>query len=244
MDFLNLKGKRILVTGASSGIGRELALFLDKQEAIVILVGRDEARLNETRMKMSGADHVVYPLDLTEFASYKRVFEEITKEGLLYGMVHCAGIAVPIPIKMMTPNQIKQTFDINYVAFMQLASYFVKRKYSKGGSIVAVSALSAHRPQKCMSVYAASKGAIEAAVKSLAYELMTKGYRVNTVIPGPIATEMAETSSEIYGSNIPEDITLGMGQPKDVVNGIAYLLSDASRFITGREIYIDGGRLV
>lgn len=136
-------------------------------------------------------------------------------------------------------------FAVNYVSFMELMKHFAKKTNSDGGSVVCLSAINAHYPQKCMSVYAATKGALEMAVSSLAVELFEKKIRVNAVVPGPIATPMAASFSEVSGeeSNIVGQQLMALGEPADIANMAAYLLSDASKFITGRKFYVDGGRL-
>lgn len=243
-DFLKLQGNRILVTGASSGIGRKTAIMLSEQGAEVIIVGRNEKNLDDTYQMLEGNGHMKIVTDLTNYDEYSDWFKEITSEKKLNGMVHCAGVAMPVPAKMVSEKLIKTTFDINFVAFMELVKHFIKPRNSKGGSIVAVSSQMVYSPHKCMSIYSASKGAIEGAVKALAYELMDKGYRVNSVVPGPVDTEMSASTGEQYGTNIQEGESLGMVPPEDVANVIAFLLSDASKYITGRDYFVDGGRLV
>ena len=157
--------------------------------------------------------------------------------------MHCAGIVDVIPSKVVSYEKMLNVFQINFFAFMELVRYFTKRRFSDGGNIVAVSALSAHQGRKGMSVYSASKGAIEAAVRSLAIELIDKGFRVNAVVPGPVATPMASNSEKTFGFAVQENPSLGIALPEDVANTIMYLLSDVSRFVTGRNCYIDGGRI-
>lgn len=242
-DFLKLGEKRILVTGASSGIGRETAIQLSRYGAKVIAVGRREDKLDDLIQELSGDGHKKIVFDLTDLENYQQLFSESVEDGSLDGLVHCAGIAKPVPVKMVSQFFIKETFDINFVSFMELMKYFTKRKISKGGSVVAVSALAAHSPRKCMSIYAASKGALESAVKSLAYELIDKNFRLNTVVPGPVMTPMAVETTAVYENNTVEDKSLGIAEPVDVANAILFLLSDVSRFVTGRNYYVDGGRL-
>ena len=240
---MELTGKRIMVTGASSGIGRETAILLSQLGAQVVLLGRDEKRLAETEEKMSGEGHITISLELREFDKYADVFKEIRKTGKkLDGFVHCAGIAKVIPLKVVSANLIQDMFAVNYVSFMELMKHYAN---SDGGSVVCLSAINAHYPQKCMSVYAATKGALEMAVSSLAVELFDKKIRVNAVVPGPIATPMAASFSEVSGeeSNIVGQQLMALGEPADIANMAAYLLSDASKFITGRKFYVDGGRL-
>ena len=243
---MELTGKRIMVTGASSGIGRETAILVSNLGAQVVLLGRDEQRLAETKDKMNGEGHVAISLELRDFEKYADVFKEIKKTGKkLDGFVHCAGIAKVIPLKVVSANVIQDMFAVNYVSFMELMKHLAKKTNSDGGSVVCLSAINAHYPQKCMSVYAATKGALEMAVSSLAVELFEKKIRVNAVVPGPIATPMAASFSEVSGeeSNIVGQQLMALGEPADIANMAAYLLSDASKFITGRKFYVDGGRL-
>lgn len=243
---MELTGKRIMVTGASSGIGKETAILLSNLGAQVVLLGRDEQRLAETKDNLSGDGHVSISLELREFEKYADAFKQIKETGKkLDGFVHCAGIAKVIPLKVASANVIWDMFAVNYVSFMELIKHFAKKTNSDGGSVVCLSAINAHYPQKCMSVYAATKGALEMAVSSLAVELFEKKIRVNAVVPGPIATPMAASFSEVSGeeSNIVGQQLMALGEPADIANMAAYLLSDASKFITGRKFYVDGGRL-
>lgn len=243
---MELTGKRIMVTGASSGIGKETAILLSNLGAQVVLLGRDEQRLAETKDNLSGDGHVSISLELREFEKYADAFKQIKETGKkLDGFVHCAGIAKVIPLKVASANVIWDMFAVNYVSFMELIKHFAKKTNSDGGSVVCLSAINAHYPQKCMSVYAATKGALEMAVSSLAVELFEKKIRVNAVVPGPIATPMAASFSEVSGeeSNIVGQQLMALGEPADIANMAIYLLSDASKFITGRKFYVDGGRL-
>ena len=210
------------------------------------MLGRDEQRLAETKDNLSGEGHVSISLELREFEKYADAFKQIKETGKkLDGFVHCAGIAKVIPLKVVSANVIQDIFAVNYVSFMELMKHFAKKTNSDGGSVVCLSAINAHYPQKCMSVYAATKGALEMAVSSLAVELFEKKIRVNAVVPGPIATPMAASFSEVSGeeSNIVGQQLMALGEPADIANMTAYLLSDASKFITGRKFYVDGGRL-
>lgn len=243
---MDVSGKRVLVTGASSGIGRATSVLLSHMGAELVVMGRDEERLEETRQMLEGDGHVAISLELTDFDKYVEVFKEIRGTGdKLSGLVHCAGIAKVIPIKVASAVSIHEMFDVNFVSFMELVRHYSKKTNSAGGSIVCLSAINAHYPQKCMSVYAATKGALEMAVSSLAVELFEKDIRVNAVIPGPIATPMADSFGEISGeeSNIVGRQMMPMGEPEDIANMTAYLISDAAKFITGRKFYVDGGRL-
>ena len=231
-DYLKLSNRRILVTGASSGIGRATAIALSRQDAQVILVGRDASRLEETLGMMNEGAHISIATDLTEFTQYEEIFDKASEGGKLSGLVHCAGVVEVIPAKVVTYQKMLDLFHINFFAFMELVKYFTKKRFSNGGSIVAVSALSAHQGRKGMSVYSASKGALEAAVRSLSFELIDRGFRVNAVVPGPVNTPMAVNSQQNFGFHIEEQASLGIAEPKNIADTILYLLSDASEFVT------------
>lgn len=243
---MDVSGMRVLVTGASSGIGRATAVLLSELGAHLVLMGRDHKRLEETRQMLKGNTHITIPLELRNFDEYAEAFKKIRSTGeKLSGFVHCAGIAKVIPIKVASAENMREMFEVNFISFMELVKYYSKKTNSLGGSIVCLSAINAHYPQKCMSIYAATKGALEMAVRSLAVELFEKNIRVNAIVPGPIDTSMANSFGEVSGdeSNIIGRQLMPLGKPEDVANMAAYLLSDASKFITGRKFYVDGGRL-
>lgn len=248
-NLIDLSNRKILITGASSGIGQATAILAGSLGATVVLCGRDKDRLSQTLSQMENKEkHTVVPFDVCEFDNYKQLFDAAVSDGIhLSGMVHCAGIASVIPLRIMKQEQIVSVMNTNFNAYMQLISFYAKKKYSSGGSIVGISAINAHYPQKCMSVYAASKAAVEAATRTLSLELMNQKIRINCVVPGAIDTPMAKGFGENAGDDkldmINQTQLLGLGNPYDVANAIVYLLSDASKFTTGRELYVDGGKL-
>lgn len=245
MELVDLNNRKILVTGASSGIGREVSILLSKLGASVVLCGRNQDRLCETiRLMENPEKHRSYSFDISNNQKCEEIFQDVVLDGRkLKGLVHCAGIARAVPLRVMKYKDILEMFETNYMSFMKLAQLYAKKKYSDGGSIVAVSAANAHYPQKCMSIYAASKAALEASVKSLAIELTAQNIRINCVIPGAIDTSMMSKMSESERKLVGDKQLLGVGKPEDVANMIAFLLSDASSFVTGRSMYVDGGLL-
>lgn len=244
MQYMDLTGKKILVTGASSGIGKAAAELLSKLGATVVLCARNKEQLRNTLAVMEAPSrHIVLSFDLCRFEDYEQLFEKAADGEKLTGMVHSAGVSKALPLKIMSKKWIDEIFEINYYAFMFLTSWFAKKKYSDGGSIVGISAVNAHYPQKCMSIYAASKGALEASVRTLALELASKNIRINSVVPGAVKTPMADLVSEDILRQIVDRQLLGMENPEQIANVIAFLISDNSSCITGRNIYADGGVL-
>lgn len=246
--MIELSERKILITGASSGIGRATAVLASRLGASVVLCGRDKQRLEETKEMMECPDrHICIAFDVRDFERYDDVFHTAVSDGKkLNGLVHCAGIAKPTPLRMMKASMVHETMDVNFLSFMCLSGLYSKKKFSDGGSIVAVSSVNVHYPRKCMSVYAASKAAIEASVKTMALELVDRNIRINCVVPGGIRTPMIDVADENTRDAINailERQLLGVGRPEDVANMIAFLLSDASALITGRAMFVDGGIL-
>lgn len=245
MRFIDLSGRKILVTGASSGISRATATLLSRLGAAVVLCARDQGRLQETLDGMEHPQrHVVAPFDVRDFDAYDRLFQMSVADGVkLTGLVHSAGIAKAVPLRMLRKESIDEIFDVNCSAFLCLAAKYARKKYSDGGSIVGISAVNAHYPHKCMGIYAASKGALEASVRTLAVELAAQGIRINSVIPGAVKTSMADSMDGDTLRSIAGRQLLGMETPGQVADVIAYLISDRSSCITGRNIFADGGLL-
>lgn len=245
MKRMDLCNRKILITGASSGIGRATAILASKSGADVVICGRNEQVLEETQNEMDCPQkHIRIVFDVREFDKYNEVFQTAVSDGTkLDGLVHCAGVAPSIPLRMMKQSVINEVMNINFTSFMCMAGMYSKKKFSNGGSIVAISSANSHYPQKCMSVYAASKYALEAAVKTISLELVPQGIRANCVIPGAIRTPMMDGISGDTIDKIEEKQLMGVGKPEDVANMIIFLLSDASSFITGRSMFVDGGLL-
>lgn len=245
MDFIDLHGRKILITGASSGIGRATAVVVSRLGADVVLCGRHAQRLEETNKMMQCPErHTRIVFDVKEFDQYDEVFCAAVADGKkLSGLVHCAGIAKAIPLGRMKESVVNDIMNVNFTSFICLVGLYSKKKYSEGGSIVAVSSANTHYPQKCMSVYAASKAAIEASVRTMSLELSTRNIRINCVVPGAVRTPMMHMAEEEALQTIIQKQLLGVSEPEDVANMIAFLLSNASSLVTGRAMFADGGML-
>lgn len=246
-SLFNLNGRNIMVTGASSGIGQSCAVLLSQLGATVVLVARDENKLRQTFSKMTGTGHQYFSCDLNMFEQYEELFEKSSRSGKLDGLVHAAGIAPVMPIQSVSSAVLSSVMTINFYAFLECAKYFAKRKYSNGGSLVAISSVSSQAGWGGGTVYCGSKGALDASVRALAIELAPKKIRVNSVVPSNIRTPLLEEMLSVGGDEAETAIRskqpLGIGEPIDVANAVAFLLSDAAKFITGTNLVVDGGYL-
>ncbi len=237
----------ILVTGASRGIGKACARRCAEEGASVVLVARDGDKLEEVRNSLPGSGHLVVPADLQNpEESVPNLFDAACADGVkLTGLVHAAGIGVSAPATVASMKSMLESFTVNYFSFMLMVRHFIRKKYSDGGSIVAVSSVAAVAGWKGVSVYAGTKGALNASVRSLAIELADRGVRVNAVLPSNIKTEMLESLSLITGEDAVQRVEakqpLGFGDAEDVANAVIFLLNPASRFITGSSLTVDGG---
>ena len=237
-----LEGKTILVTGASSGIGKAIAIESSKMGANVIITGRNEERLKKTYYLLKGSGHGLIVADL----SVKEDIEWLHKElPVIDGLVNCAGLTIPKPFKFLSENDFKSVIGVNFEAPFILTKNIVKsKKISKGGSIVFISSISGVKVSYVAgSIYSASKGAINGLCKGLAVEL-APNIRVNTVIPGMIDTNIL-SGGEITDKQLEDDIQRyplkRYGKPEEVAFAVIYLLSDAASWITGSNLLIDGG---
>ena len=242
--MIDLTNKKFMITGASSGIGRATAIMLSELGAKIVACGRDEQRLAETLSRCNAGEHIKISFDVRDTASYNEVFRQATADGQkLDGLIYCAGIAPPTPLRVMSEETIREVLDVNLIGFLMMTATYVKRMFSDGGSIVAISSVNSHYPHKCMSAYAASKLGLEGATRTLALELADKNIRINCVIAGPVQTEMAQSVLPTSSEQIHQHALLGVLKPEDIAHAIIFLLSDASSGITGRSMYVDGGYL-
>lgn len=245
---MSLHGKNILVTGASSGIGRAISVFCSKLGANVILVARNEDNLNKTISLLDQGNHLVLPYNLADMDHMETLFEAFADKGIkLDGLAYSAGIGPMTPVNSLTYSKMLEIFNVNYFAFIEMVKLYSKRKYSNGGSIVAVSSIASYAGLKGSSAYCGSKGALDSSIRALALEFASKKIRINSVVPSNIKTDMMDNAVNIIGEDLQEKMLakqpLGLGECDDVANAAAFLLSEASRFITGTSLVVDGGYL-
>lgn len=250
VNLIDLLDKRILVTGASSGIGKETALLISRFGAKVIMVARREEKLEQNLSKLDGEGHSYYSYDLKDIDSIEALIKEIISEnGKIDGFVHSAGIGSTRPLKMLKPRFIREVMEINFYSFVEIVRCISKKSnYNKGMSIIGISSVASLQGNQSKTAYCASKAAMDAAVRCMAKELAPKGIRVNTVMPALINTDIyknfLEKGAEAEDArNVIARQYLGIGDPVDVANTVIFLLDKSSKFITGTSIAIDGGRL-
>ena len=248
IDLIDFTGKTIIVTGASSGIGRETAILLSKLGARLIIIARNKEKLRDTIHHLDGEGHADIVFDLTSFSEYSQLFSRIFENcDSVSGFVHSAGFSKYIPLRNMNLDDLDKMMKVNYYSFMLLAKEFVKKKNvdPKGASMVAISSIAGDFSVKGLSIYSATKSSLNSSVKALAQEYAHRNIRFNTVAPGWIGTELTDKATRMLTSerieNVFENHPLGPGYPIDVAKAAAFLLSNASRWITGTTLIIDGG---
>jgi 3-oxoacyl-[acyl-carrier protein] reductase len=245
---MDLTGRRILVTGASSGIGRETSILLSRLGANLVLVARRADALAETERLLEGNGHRSVPYDLTATDGIPAWMKTLAAGGgCLNGLVHSAGIHLTRPLRVLTQAHLDEVMRVNVGAAVALAKGFRQKGVvgEKGGSMVLLSSVMGLVGQPGVSIYAASKGALIALCRSLALELAREQIRLNCVSPGQVHTEMAqrqrETLTPEQSAAIEAMHPLGIGRALDVAYAIAFLLADTGRWITGSTLVVDGG---
>ena len=242
----SLEGKCILVTGASSGIGRGIAVACAKMGAKVVVTGRNQERLNNTIAMLDGDDHLAIAADLSKQEGINELVEQCPSFN---GVVHCAGIPTIRGVKHIDRSLLEEITAINEIAPILLTSALLKKKkIQKQSSIVFIASMSGVFVGNIgESPYSATKGALSGFTKSAAFELAAQGTRVDTICPGVVETKLLDLSNELFSEDQLKDTMLGryplkrFGKPEDIANGAVYLLSDASSWVTGINLLIDGG---
>lgn len=239
-DVFSLKSRRVLVTGASSGIGRSIAQVLSNAGAQVILVGRNRLALEETYSLLEGSGHQIYCLDITEEES---VSEFISEFSPLDGIVHAAGMIKRFPLKFMAKSSFRELLDVNLFAASEITRVAVKRKkIVENGSIVFISSVGSDYASLGNIMYMASKGAVNSMVKGMALELASKKIRVNAVQPGLVVTNLTKQINKEELAIQLKNYPLGrFGLPVDVAYACLFLLSEGSSWMTGSFLKLDGG---
>ena len=247
MDIIDFQGKKIIITGAGSGIGRETARVLNEHGAFVVMMDINEEGLKETASLCGNHCHTMV-IDLTDPKAVAEAVSSVVAEyGKLDGLVHCAGISSRKPLNVLSKEGFSKVMDVNFYSFVDLVKQCAKKKHiNEGGSIVVMSSISSIRGYKAKAEYCVSKAAVDAFVRCMALELAERRIRVNSVMAAEVLTPMALKAREINATVGAVDFQspIGPTQPEEVANTIAFLLSDATHTITGTALLIDGGACI
>ena len=241
----DLSHRRILVTGATSGLGKAIALCCANMGAEVIGVGRNEERLHSTQLalnEISPKSHLTLRADLTQAADREKLVALLG--GPVDGLVHSAGISRLSPVRMMTERHLREVQVVNVEAPMLLTQVLLKRNLiAADGSIVFIASIAAHIGVPGVAAYSGTKAALIAMMRCLAMEVVKHRIRANCLSPALVETPLLDATTVLLGSMDEErkNYPLGFGKPEDIANAAVFLLSGASRWITGTTIVMDGG---
>ena len=243
---LDFNGRRFLVTGASSGIGEATAILIGRLGGQVVLAGRDLDRLSQAMAAVPGSGHSVASFDLGDTDAIPGWVAKLAADGPFHGLAHCAGLQTLRPLKSASAAFVEEMLRVNVGASLAIGRAIRQRNVAaKPASLVLISSTAGMTGQPGNVVYNATKGAIIAAVKGMALELVRDDIRVNAVAPALVRTPMSEKSMKIWS---PEQLQavlaihpMGFGTAEDIANAIVFLLSDMARWITGTTVVVDGG---
>ena len=246
--MFELTDKVIIITGASSGIGKSCAIRCSMQGAKIALIGRDERKLKETLLLLPGKGHHIYVQDIILYDELAELVSNIREDmGVISGFIHSAGIETVLPIKLTESKHFNEAFAVNVISAFELAKQIIKKKNinPEGASILFIASVMGVVGQPTKTVYSATKGALIAGSKSLALELARNKIRVNCISPGMVKTGMSQA---LLDKVTPEALLeiqkahpLGLGEPEDIANTCVFLLSDSAKWITGTNVIVDGG---
>lgn len=243
MTDFKLENKVILITGASSGIGAATAMNCSRHGAKLVITGRNEDRLKKTYNSLSNGEHLMLTGDLTN----QDFIEELSESSpSVDGVVHCAGMVSPYPVKYINEKKIREMMGLNFETAVHIISSLLQRKrINSDASLVWMSSVSANFPHKGGALYASSKAALTAYSKTLAVELASKNIRSNVIEAAMVRTPIFEQAEKEVTPEIMEkhgkEYPLGFGESQDIANAAVFLLSPASRWITGTALVMDGG---
>lgn len=241
----SLEGKTILVTGASSNIGRQIAIKCSEMGAIIILSARNEEQLNETLALMTGENHQVAPCDLSNPEAIRSLVEQMPE---LDGIIMCAAIFRTTPIRNNRRKYTEELFNINTFSNIDLVQQLLKsRKVKDEGSILFISSVAAYRPYAGNALYSATKGAINSFCQVLAIEQSNRRIRANCISPGIIKRDLKVREGAVTQEELQKEearFPLGFGRTEDIAYAAVYMMSDASKWVTGTNMIVDGGQSI
>jgi NAD(P)-dependent dehydrogenase (short-subunit alcohol dehydrogenase family) len=247
-EWLDFAGRWIVVTGASSGLGRAVAVELAASGARVVLIGRDRERLAATAGMLNGAEYRTLHIDLANLDTIAPEIARLPQEcGPIFGLCHAAGVVLTRPLHANTVEVVQNQLDVNLLAGLEMARAVCRRDVMtpEGGSLVFISSVYGRVGMPGQIGYCATKGAVVAAVRAMAVELARRHIRVNCISPGFVETAMTEGALSVLSQEHVDKIKsahpLGLGRPEDVARATAFLLAPGTRWITGADLAVDGG---
>lgn len=248
MGLFSLSNKTILITGASSGIGRSCAVQCSKMGASLLLMGRNVDELNRTISELQPGTKVeMIVADFSKMIDLELLIaEKILTIGKIAGFIHCAGVEKTLPLKKQSSEVFQSIFDINVFAGFELAKIISLKKYkAEKASFVFIASVAGMVGESGKTIYSASKGAVISGARSMSMELARSDIRVNSISPAMVKTPILEKMFDGIGEEATQNIIkkhpLGIGEPEDVANACVFLLSDAAKWITGTNLVVDGG---
>ncbi|MCF8350321.1 MAG: SDR family oxidoreductase [Bacteroidales bacterium] len=243
MNAFDLHGKAILITGASSGLGRQSAITLSRYGARLIITGRDQKRLQKTFDLLEGSGHEKIIADLSVEKDVENLTQRISK---INGVLYSVGISSIVPAAFLQKEEIEKVFDTNFKSILYLNTALLRqKKFEQAASILFISTISAKYPYVGGSLYVSAKTALEGYARVLALELAKKKIRVNCLRPAFVKGSMLEQTKEELSEEVIKQIDkkqpLGLSEPADVANTVVFFMSDASKWITGTNLVLGGG---
>ena len=241
----SLEGKTILVTGASSNIGRQIAIKCSEMGAKVIAPARNEERLKETVAAMTGEGHQIIPCDLSDVEQIAALVDQIPE---IDGVVMCAAIFRTTPVRNNRRKYTEEMFRVNTFSYIDLVqSLLKKRKIKDRGSILFISSVAAYRPYVGNALYSSTKGAINSFCQVLAIEQSNRKIRANCISPGIVQSDMQYKEWAVTPEDLAKEearFPLGFGHTSDIAYAAVYMMSDASKWVTGTNMIVDGGQSI
>jgi NAD(P)-dependent dehydrogenase (short-subunit alcohol dehydrogenase family) len=248
VPFVDFGGRWVILTGASSGIGRAIAVELARRSARLVMIGRNEDRLREAAALLPADAARVVVQDLHQLEALQTLVADHARDfGRVYGLCHCAGIVETRPLTSFQAARFREMVDVNVIAALELARAVCRRTVmtEEGGALLFIASIYGLVGMPGQLVYSATKGALHSAARTMAIELARRRIRVNTLSPGLVHTPMTDAAFSLLSPEqvraIEDTHPLGTGSPDDVARAAAFLLAPQSTWITGTDLVIDGG---